>query len=74
MTIEHFHKATDPATEDAVHINTDAVLFVEEPPATQIGLTAIQVMGLHTDGIRVTEELDPVCAAHAHVLDDPLQG
>ena len=60
MTIEHFHKATDPATDDEVHINTDAVLFVEEPPTAQIGRTAVQVMGLQTDGIRVTEELSQV--------------
>ncbi|APW43090.1 hypothetical protein [Rhodoferax saidenbachensis] len=62
MPIAHFHKATDPATEDEVHINTDAVLFVEEPPASQIGRTAIQVMGLQTDGIRITEPLDLVLA------------
>ena len=60
MPIAHFHKATDPATHDEVHINTDAVLFVEEPPASQIGRTAIQVMGLQTDGIRITEELNEV--------------
>ncbi len=60
MPIAHFHKATDPATEDEVHINTDAVLFVEQPPANQIGHTAIQVMGLKTDGIRVTEPLSQV--------------
>lgn len=60
MPIAHFHKATNPATEDEVHINTDAVLFVEEPPASQIGRTAIQVMGLKTDGVRVTEELHEV--------------
>jgi hypothetical protein len=57
MPIAHFHKATDPATEDEVHINTDAVLYVEEPPATHVGRTAIQVMGLQTDGIRITEPL-----------------
>lgn len=57
MPIAHFHKATDPATEDEVRINTDAVLFIEEPPASQIGRTAIQVMGLQTDGIRITEPL-----------------
>lgn len=60
MPIAHFHKATDPATEDEVHINTDAVLYVEEPPATQIGRTAMQVMGLQTDGIRITEDLSQV--------------
>ena len=60
MPIAHFHKATDPATEDEVHVNTDAVLYVEEPPSTQIGRTAIQVMGLQTDGIRITEALNEV--------------
>lgn len=60
MPIAHFHKATDPVTEDEVHINTDAVLFVEEPPVTQIGRTAIKMMGLQTDGIRISEELNEV--------------
>ena len=62
MSIAHFHKATDPATHDEVHINTDAVLFVEEPPESQIGKTSIQVTGLHTDGIRITEPLVDVLA------------
>ena len=57
MPIAHFHKATDPATQDEVHINTDAVLYIEEPPASQIGQTTIQVMGLLTDGIRIAEAL-----------------
>ena len=60
MPIAHFHKATDPATHDEVHINTDAVLYVEEPPNTQIGKTTIQVMGLKSDGIRIAEELNQV--------------
>ena len=60
MPIAHFHKATDPATDDEVHINTDAVLFLEEPPTTKIGRTAIQVMGLQTDSIRIIEELNDV--------------
>jgi len=57
MPVAHFHKATDPATHDEVHINTDAVLFVEELPETQVGKTLLQVMGLRTDGIRITEPL-----------------
>jgi hypothetical protein len=60
MPIAHFHKATNPATEDEVHINTNAVLYVEEPPVSQIGQTAMQVMGLLTDGVRVTESLSLV--------------
>lgn len=60
MPIAHFHKATDPATDDEVHINTNAVLYVEEPPTSQIGRTAIQLMGLQTDSIRITEPLGQV--------------
>ena len=62
MPIAHFHKATDPATHDEVHINTDAVLFVEEPPESHIGKTSLQVIGLHTDGIRIIEPLVEVLA------------
>ena len=60
MSVELFHKATDPATDDEVFINTDAVLFVEAPPAKQLGQTSIQVMGLRTDGIRIAEALTEV--------------
>jgi hypothetical protein len=62
MHIAHFHKATDPASMDAVHINTDAVLFVEELPESQIGKTFIQVSGLRKEGIRITEPLGEVLA------------
>ena len=61
MPIARFHKATDPATHDEVHINTEAVLFVEEPPVSQIGSTSIQVIGLHIEGgLRITEPLGEV--------------
>ena len=57
MPIVQFHKATNPNMPEAVLINTDAVLFVEVPPETQIGSTSIHVVGLHTDTIRITDPL-----------------
>ena len=60
MPIAHFHKASNPNLREEVLINTDAVLFVEVPPETQIGSTSIHVIGLHTDGIRITDSLEEV--------------
>ena len=61
MPIVHFHRATNPATsDDCVHINSDAILFVQESPNMQMGKTEIQVIGLKTASIRVIETLDEV--------------
>jgi hypothetical protein len=63
MPILHFNKATNPATsDDCVHINSDAILFVHESPNMQMGKTEIQVIGLKTESIRVVETLDQVLA------------
>ena len=74
MPIVHLNKATDLApSADCVHINTDAILFVEESPGMQMGKTAIHLMGLKNAIVRVTETLDQVLAkvpglvqAHRH--------
>ena len=60
MPIVRFHKATNPTTLEEVRVQTDAILYVEELPDTQIGRTTIQVTGLHSDGIRITESLAEV--------------
>src|ERR1035437_2111354 len=63
MPILHFNRATNPATsDDCVHINSDAILFVHESPNMQMGKTEIQVIGLKTESIRVIETLDQVLA------------
>ena len=60
MPILHFGRATDPPIHEAVHINTDAILFVEKCHNMQVGKTAIHVMGLDAEPIRVTESLTEV--------------
>ena len=63
MPIVRFNRATNPATsDDCVHINSDAILFVHESPNKQMGKTEIQVIGLKTESIRVVETLDQVRA------------
>lgn len=62
MPLVHFNKATDPAIAEKVHINTDSILFVEKCHGIQIGKTAIKVMGLEIEPIRVDEPLSLVLA------------
>ena len=68
MSIVHFTRATNPAKPgDEVHINSDAILFVEQPPEDQVGATAIRMMGLKTGSLRVSEALGQVLC-HLPVL------
>jgi hypothetical protein len=73
MSIVQFCKATNPATTEAVHVNSGAVLFVETTTEHQVGQTLIQVFGQTEQGVRVAEALPNVLkmlpgsvAAHRH--------
>lgn len=60
MPIVQFHKANNPPTPEAIHINAGAVLFVEAATEHQVGQTLIQVFGQSEQGIRVAESFQRV--------------
>lgn len=60
MSIIQFRKATNPPTNEAVHIHAGAVLFVETTAERQVGQTLIQVFGQTDQGMRVVEPVSQV--------------
>ncbi|MES2949632.1 MAG: hypothetical protein V4858_13910 [Pseudomonadota bacterium] len=73
MSIIQFRRSINPATYEAVHINSDAVLFVEATTEHQVGQTLVQVFGQTEQGLRVVESLSHALemlpgsvAAHRH--------
>ena len=62
MAIIPFCKANNPPTIEAVHINSNAILFVESTAENQVGQTLVQIFGQTEQGVRVVESV-------AHVLE-----
>ena len=60
MAIIPFCKANNPPTIEPVHINAEAILFVEATSEHQVGQTLIQVFGQTEQGVRVVESVSSV--------------
>ncbi|MDO9403362.1 MAG: hypothetical protein Q7T87_04985 [Polaromonas sp.] len=78
MAFIAFNKATDPAAPDDLHINTDAVLYVEASRPDLVGQTTIHLLGQGSMVNAVTESIGTVAstigglvAARRHYLAPP---
>ncbi|RYX97737.1 MAG: hypothetical protein EOO28_02550 [Comamonadaceae bacterium] len=63
MAFISFNKATDPAAPDDLHINTNAVLYVEASRPDLVGQTTIHLLGQGSIVNAVTESIGTVVAA-----------
>lgn len=63
MAFIAFNKATDPAAPDDLHINTQAVLYVEASRPDLVGQTTIHLLGQGSIVNAVTESIGTVVSA-----------
>ena len=60
MLFISFNKATDPLAPDDLHVNTNAVLYVEASRPDLVGQTTIHLLGQGTTVNAVTESIGTV--------------
>ena len=63
MPFISFNKATDPLTHDDLHVNTNAVLYVEASRPGLLGQTTIHLLGQGTTVNAVTESIGTVASS-----------
>jgi hypothetical protein len=63
MSFISFNKATDPLAHDGLHVNTNAVLYVEASRPDLLGQTTIHLLGQGTTVNAVTESIGTVVSS-----------
>jgi hypothetical protein len=71
MSIFHFNRATEPATQEDIWINTAAVRFAEAARPEQTGKTSIHLIGQGEAGILVIEPLETVLGSFSDLVEAP---